>query len=189
MVAQTVKRIAAGLAMTVWLGALAHAADTPAPVPAEPADYKQSDYRSPVPATLAGARVVTPADAKALFDGKTAVFIDVYPRAPKPPNLPAGTVWRDPKHASISGAVWLPNVGYGVLAPAAAEYFASRLATLSGGDKGKTLVFFCLKDCWMSWNAGKRALTLGYTSVVWFPEGTDGWQALALPLSEVEPVP
>ena len=156
---------------------------------AEPAEYKTTDYRSPVPATLQGARVVTPGEAKALYDGKTAVLIDVYPRPPKPPNLPAGTVWRDPKHASIAGTHWLPNVGYGVLAPAASEYLATRLATLSGGDKSRTLVFFCLKDCWMSWNAAKRALSLGYTSVVWFPEGTDGWQALGLPLAEVDPVP
>lgn len=156
--------------------------------PAEPAEYKTTDYRSPVPATLSGARVVAPGEAKALYDSR-AVLIDVYPRPPKPPNLPAGTVWRDPRHASIAGTHWLPNVGYGVLAPAASEYLATRLATLSGGDKSKTLVFFCLKDCWMSWNAAKRALSLGYTSVVWFPEGTDGWQALGWPLTEVEPVP
>lgn len=187
MRAQRLFVIATALAAACSLGVLAHA--TSAPPPPEPEGFKSTDYRSPVPATLQGARVVTPADAKALYDGRSAVFIDVFPRAPKPPNLPAGTVWRDPKHASIGGASWLPNVGYGVLAPPAAEYLSARLAALTGGDKAKTLVFFCLKDCWMSWNAGKRALALGYTNVVWFPEGTDGWQALGLPLAEVEPVP
>lgn len=156
---------------------------------AEPADYRTSDYRSPVPATLQGARVVTAAEAKSLHDGKGAVFIDVYPRPPKPPNLPAGTVWRDPKHASIEGAHWLPNVGYGILAPEPAAYLAARLEQLTGGDKARPLVFFCLKDCWMSWNAARRALVMGYTSVVWFPDGTDGWQALGLALAEVQPVP
>lgn len=165
------------------------AARADAPPPPEPNEYKSTDYRSPVPATLKGARVVTAEEAKALYDAKSSLFIDVFPRPPKPPNLPAGTVWRDPKHASIAGATWLPNVGYGVLAPPAAEYLSTRLATLSGGDTAKTLVFFCLKDCWMSWNAGKRALALGYTNVVWFPDGTDGWQGLGLPLAEVEPVP
>ena len=47
----------------------------------------------------------------------SAIFIDVYPQAPKPPNLPAGTFWRDPAHRSIEGAHWLPNVGYGALSP------------------------------------------------------------------------
>ncbi len=187
MFAHVMKLIAVSLAAVVTLADLSQATDVPPPP--EPSDYKSTDYRSPVPATLSGARVVSSADAKVLYDSNSAVFIDVYPRPPKPPNLPAGTVWRDPKHASIAGAVWLPNVGYGVLSPAAAEYLASRLATLTGGDKTKTLVFFCLKDCWMSWNAGKRALALGYTNIVWFPDGTDGWQALSLPLSEVEPVP
>lgn len=157
--------------------------------PPEPTDYRSTDYRSPVPASLAGARVVSAGDAKVLYDQGTAVFIDVYPRAPKPPNLPAGTVWRDPKHASIAGAHWLPNVGYGVLAPQAADYFATRLATLSAGDKSRLLVFFCLKDCWMSWNAGKRALSLGYTNVIWFPEGTDAWQQAGFDLVKATPVP
>lgn len=156
---------------------------------AEPAEYKTTDYRSPVPATLEGARVLTAPDAKALHAANAAIFIDVYPRPPKPPNLPAGTVWRDPRHASIEGAHWLANVGYGVLAPDVEAYFRARLETLTNGDKARTLVFFCLKDCWMSWNAAKRAMTLGYTSVAWFPDGTDGWQGLGLTLAEVQPVP
>lgn len=192
MGAHSRKVIAAILSATLgaicWLLFLpADAAD--ATLPPEPTAFKSSDYRSPVPATLTGARVVTSAEAKSLHDSRSAVFVDVYPRPPKPPNLPAGTVWRDPKHASIAGAHWLPNVGYGVLAPPAAGYLATRLEALSGGDKAKPLVFFCLKDCWMSWNVGKRALALGYTNVVWYPDGTDGWQALGLPLAEVEPVP
>ena len=53
-------------------------------------------------------------EAADLWNGKGgAIFIDVYPQAPKPANLPAGTFWRDPAHRSIEGAHWLPNVGYG----------------------------------------------------------------------------
>lgn len=165
-----------------------HIARADAPPP-EPADYKTNDYRTKVPATLAGARVVTADDAKALWDAKSAVFIDVYPRPPKPPNLPPTTVWRDPRHSSIEGAHWLPNVGYGVLAPDVQTYFASRLAQLSGTDKSRPLVFFCLRDCWMSWNAAKRAMTLGYTSVIWFPDGTDGWMDIGLTLVDAPAVP
>jgi rhodanese-related sulfurtransferase len=40
----------------------------------------------------------------------------------------------------------------------------------------------------MSWNAAKRALAMGYTNVAWYPEGTDGWEAAALPLQQATPV-
>lgn len=156
---------------------------------AEPAEYRTNDYRAPVPATLTGAKVIDYEAAKMLLEAKSAVFIDVYPRAPKPANLPAGTVWRDPPHETIPGASWLANVGYGVLAPAVDTYFQERLATLSGGDKTKTLVFFCLRDCWMSWNAARRALSYGYSSVVWFPDGVDAWRDNEQAVVKVEPLP
>jgi rhodanese-related sulfurtransferase len=38
----------------------------------------------------------------------------------------------------------------------------------------------------MSWNAAKRALEYGYTNVMWFRDGTDGWQELGYPLAEVK---
>ena len=46
--------------------------------PPEPSGYRMQDYRGPTPATLAGARVVTTAEAEELW--KTgAVFVDVLP--------------------------------------------------------------------------------------------------------------
>ena len=41
----------------------------------------------------------------------------------------------------------------------------------------------------MSWNAAKRALSLGYAHVAWYPDGTDGWQASDLPTEVREPIP
>ncbi len=154
----------------------------------EPADYRTNDYRSPVPATLKGARVIGGEQARVLYKANATVFIDVYPRAPKPPNLPKNTVWRDPPHMSIKGAHWLPNVGYGVLAPHVEIYFKTHLDRLTSGDKAKSVAFFCLKDCWMSWNAGKRAVEWGYTSVIWFADGTDGWQESGANLSPIKAV-
>lgn len=147
------------------------------------------DFRTPVPATLRGARVLTNDDAADLWNHNGAVFIDVYPQAPKPPNLPAGTFWRDPVHRSIEGAHWMPNVGYGALSREMDDYFRARLETLSNGKRDAPLVFFCLKDCWMSWNAAKRALEYGYTNVMWFRDGTDGWQELGYPLVAVKKLP
>ena len=85
-----------------------------------------------------------------MWSAKIAVFIDVYPHPPKPADLPAGTIWRDTSHMTIEDAVWLPNVGYGVLSAEHDAYFRRDLATLTKGDKTKPLVFFCTKNCWMS---------------------------------------
>lgn len=175
--------LAAGMASDV--GAQEHSTK-PVEV-AEPEDYRMNDYRAPVPKTLKGARVVTTAQAEALHEGEGAVFIDVYPQAPKPPGLPANAIWRTPKHTSIKGAVWLPNVGYGKLAEGPETYFKTNLERLTGGDKNKPIVLFCLRDCWMSWNAAKRAMAWGYTNVVWFPDGKDGWQELGNEIVDVKP--
>ena len=55
------------------------------------------------------------------------------------------------------------------------DYFRTRLALLTAAEPGKPLVFFCQRNCWMSWNAAKRAIEWGYKNVIWYPEGTDGW--------------
>jgi len=169
-------------------------ASCPAPslaqgAPDEPSEYRTDAYRAPVPASLQGARVIDTEAAEALWREKAAIFIDVLPRPVKPENLPANVIWREPPHKSIPGAVWLANTGYGVVPKPLLEKFRSRLETLTGGDRAKALVFFCLRDCWMSWNAAKRAVAWGYGSVIWFPEGIDGWSDALLPLELITPEP
>ncbi len=156
---------------------------------AEPDAYRTGDYRAPVPATLRGARVVTTAQAADLWRSGGAVFVDVLPHPPRPANLPAGTVWRETPRQDIPGSIWLPDTGYGSLAAVTETYFSGGLQQATNGDPAKPLVFYCLKSCWMSWNAAKRALTLGYRNVIWYPDGSDGWQAAGLPLAEAKPVP
>ena len=155
----------------------------------EPDAYRTDHYRAPVPATLAGARVLSTDETATIWRAKSAIFIDVLPRAPKPKDLPSGTVWRDAPRPNIPGSIWLPDTGYGTLAPATEDYFRHGLAHAAGGDRAKLLVFYCLADCWMSWNAAKRALAFGYTNVAWYPEGTDGWAAADLPLANAQPEP
>ena len=53
-------------------------------------DTAAENYRTPTPATLRGARVVTTDEAEAIWKNGNAVFVDVLPRPPRPPNLPAG---------------------------------------------------------------------------------------------------
>lgn len=174
----------AALALTLLVGGSAAAENPP-----EPKGYRLQDYRAPVPATLAGARVLTTEQAVALWRDKAAVFIDVLPRPPRPAGLPSDAVWRDKARYDIPGSLWLPDTGYGALSEATQRYLESGLELATGKDKSRLVVFYCLADCWMSWNAGKRAISLGYANVAWYPEGADGWAKAGLPLEPREPEP
>jgi PQQ-dependent catabolism-associated CXXCW motif protein len=153
----------------------------------EPADYRMGDYRSPVPPALAGATVVTTAQARRIWERGDTLFIDVLPLAPKPANLPEGTIWRQKKRKDIPGSVWLPNVGYGRLHPAMDRWYRGHLDRLTASDKARPILVYCLMDCWMSWNAAKRALEYGYVNVIWYPDGTDGWAFEGLPVETRAP--
>ena len=178
------------LAVALGLGLTASSAvrATDAAV-AEIAGYRTSDYKAPTPATLDGAPALTVTQAHDLWVKKAAIFVDTLPQAPKPANLAPGTLWRDKPRFDIPGSIWLPDTGYGALAPITQDYFRRGLAQATGGDKAKTLVFYCLRHCWMSWNAAKRAKSMGYTHVLWYSDGTEGWSEAGYPLQEQPPFP
>lgn len=152
----------------------------------EPAGYRMRDYRAPTPTTLQGARVVSTAEAQTLWKAGAA-FVDVLPHAPRPANLPPGTIWQERTRQDIPGGIWLPDTGYGSLAATTEDYLRKGLERITKGDHAKWVVFYCLKNCWMSWNAAKRALTMNYKNIAWYPDGTDGWQAAGLPLAKAKP--
>ena len=154
---------------------------------AEPAEYRMEHFRAPVPDTLKGARVVTPEQAFEIWRAGDTVFVDVMPQAPRPEELPENVIWRDRPRVTIKDARWLPNVGFGKLHATMHEFFAAELEALTAGDKSKPVLFFCLLDCWMSWNAAKRAIEYGYRDVTWFPDGTDGWSLHDYPTETVLP--
>jgi len=155
----------------------------------EPEGYRTDNYRAPVPAALAGARVLATAEAEAIWRAGAAVFIDVLPHPPKPQNLPAGTIWREKPRLNIPGSIWLPDTGYGTLAAATEDYLRRGLFRAAGGNNATLLVIYCQADCWMSWNAAKRVRSYGYPNVAWYPEGTDGWERANLPMAESQPEP
>jgi len=128
-------------------------------------------------------------EVRALVERGGIVLVDVLPRPPKPKGLKEGTIWRPQPRRNIPGSVWLPNTGFGALSPEYEAYFRENLARLTGNDKAKPVLFYCQRDCWMSWNAAKRAIAAGYTKGYWYPEGTDGWQSAGQPLEAIEPVP
>ena len=119
-------------------------------------------YRAPVPDSLAGGEVVSTEQFRKLAEESAALLIDVLPRPPKPKGLDPSILWRPQPRYNIPGSIWLPNVGYGALTNEMTRYFKDVLVNLTEGNLARTMVFYCQADCWMSWNAAKRAIELGY---------------------------
>jgi PQQ-dependent catabolism-associated CXXCW motif protein len=173
--------------LSFWLIAFAVSAFSQNGIP-ELTGYRMQDYRGPTPTSLQGARVITTREAEELWKGGAA-FVDVLPHPPRPANLPPGMIWHEKPHMDIPGSIWLPDTGYGALASSTERYLHDGLTRITQGDQSRWLVVYCQKDCWMSWNAAKRALTMGYKNIAWYPDGTDGWQASGLPVQQAEPAP
>jgi len=167
MVKRAVLLVCAG-----WL-----AAGTPAlaqGVPA-PEGYRQSNYDAPVPDDVPGALTVDDNAAYALWRSGRVAFVDVMPNLARPQSLPADAVWHGRSRQSVPGAIWLPDVGFGTLDAAAETQLNAGLAQATGGDRDTPILFLCRADCWMSWNASKRAAERGYSRVFWYPDGSTGW--------------
>lgn len=155
----------------------------------EPLGYRMEKYRARVPGSLEGGTIVDAVSLQQLIKTQNPVLIDVLPKQRKPKNRNANMPWMEKKRLHIPGSVWLPNTGYGELSAEFAEYFEAKLAALTHGNKSHPLVFYCDKNCWMSYNAAKRAiLEYGYSKVFWFPEGADGWKAAGLEMAEGKPL-
>jgi PQQ-dependent catabolism-associated CXXCW motif protein len=101
--------------------------------------------------------------------------------------MKSGVPWIPLPRRNIPHSIWLPDVGRGAISPEMEAWFQQRLMQATAGDKEKTLVFYCLSHRWMSWNASKRAISYGYRNVIWYPDGSDGWAAAGLDLTEATP--
>lgn len=152
-----------------------------------PDGYRMGEYRAPTPSRLPGAATIDTATAAEMRAAGEAVFLDVLPAPPRPPGREEDGDWKLPPHESIPGAHWLPNVGRGALSDRAETYYREHLARLTGGTKDTPLVIFCLRHCWMSWNAAKRALSYGYENVYWYPDGIDGWKEAGRQIAFLRP--
>ncbi len=141
----------------------------------EPPGYRMEDYDAPVPAQVTGATTVDAIAVKRLMEEQNALVIDVIPEHRKPDFLPENQIWIPPAHQGVAGSVWLPDIGYGVLSDTTEKYFKDNLEKYTNAENNHPVVFYCRMDCWMSWNAAKRALTYGYSNIYWFANGIDGW--------------
>lgn len=154
------------------------------------AGLRMKQYRAPTPAMVPHAQTVDTSRLRALLESERPLLIDVLGVTVRPETAELGAAWlpADERY-SLPGAVWLPNVGHGTLDLAMRTYLQTHLQRLTGGDRQRPLVFFCVRDCWMSWNAVQHAHGLGYRNLYWYPGGTDDWRAGGGPLERVDPVP
>ncbi len=179
MITRTVLAVAAILLLASPTGA--------AEAPPEPDGYRLDAYHAPTPLTVAGHPPIDTTQARRLWEADAATFIDVVAPVRRPASLPAGTVWSPTPHLDIPGSLWLPDSGRGALNPTLEAWLRTNLARLAAAKPDASLVFYCRADCWMSWNATKRALEWGYHGALWYRDGTDGWSEASLPLAEAQP--
>jgi len=147
--------------------------------------YRLGQYRSPTPASVEHATTLDTAALQALLQQQPHTrLIDVYRRL-----WLHGQFVEDQPHANLPGSLWLANAGDGQLTLAWQTYFADNLRRSSSGDWHWPLVFYCRSDCWLSWNAVKRAHALGYDNLYWYRDGIDAWEQAGLSLQIAKPQP
>ena len=154
----------------------------------EPAGYWTGAIHGPVASTLAGATVIHARKLAALLKTADVLVVDVSDAPRRPDHLAAGAVWLPLPHPVIPGALWIPGAGMGAISAPVERLFRERLAQGAGNDLGHRLVIYCHRNCWLSWNAAKRAISYGYRNVFWFPDGMEGWRAAGLPTATAEPL-
>jgi PQQ-dependent catabolism-associated CXXCW motif protein len=136
-----------------------------------------------VPRRIEGGVVLGLDDLEELIAQAHPILIDVYDdRAGLLERVSLGMLGRRGTRPQIADSAALPGFGSGVLAAPEEADFARRLKDLTHGDPTRPVVFYCLANCWTSWNAARRAIGLGYRNVHWFRDGVERWQDAGLPV-------
>ncbi len=147
-------------------------------------------YRAPLPDSVPHGQRLDARQAQALIADIDPLLIDVQAVTVRPELADFGiTFLPNRPRLHIPGSHWLPNVGYGELDESMDGYFRGNLARLTGGDFSRPILFYCVADCWMSWNAVQRAHGYGYRELYWLPDGTEAWAAAGFELIEGQPLP
>lgn len=151
--------------------------------------YRTSYYKAGLPKSVPGGTRITLKEAHQHYIRKSALFLDVMAHTGTGPD-PIDGHWRlaEPRQ-NIKGSTWLADVGTGTLSTEMIDYLKTNLKQLTKADKSTQLIIYCTADCWMAWNAVQRISRLGYTNLLWFPEGSDDWKDAGYPLENATPVP
>lgn len=157
---------------------------------AEPATYRTKDYRSAVPLTVKGAKVIDSALQLHTFlrSNENSVLLDSYPAPHKSAELLVTELWIEPQRETLPGAVWLANTGMGNLPDELETLLKTQLRQLTQSDEQRPIIVFCEPQCWHSWNAAKRVASYGYANVYWYRQGVQGWREANYPLAKQQPV-
>lgn len=122
------------------------------------------------PVVLKGGKLIDVAGAKALADGKSALFFDMRSAV----NFGKG---------HIPGATPLP---YKEKSDFSADFDASMdtfdLAKLPADKKTKMVFYSDGPTGWKSYKAAVLTIKAGYKNVMWFREGFASWQAVKYPV-------
>jgi PQQ-dependent catabolism-associated CXXCW motif protein len=132
-------------------------------------------YHAQTPLTAPGVRTVTTADLTAMLaEPNKPVLIDVL----------GGN-----GHRTLPGTTWLKGAGLaGSFDDDVQRKLEARAAELTGGDKTKPIVTFCLSEmCWLSYNAALRLAHAGYTNVWWYRGGHQAWLGAGNPTAFARP--
>jgi PQQ-dependent catabolism-associated CXXCW motif protein len=160
-------------------------ANTPAP---EPRGFWTGPINSPVPATLAGGKVINSArQLRSLLTRSATIIVDVSNAPRRPDNLATGAPWLPLPHQGIPGSLWIPGAGLGEIPAAVDDFFRKQLAAATDNDASRQVIIYCHRTCWLSWNAAKRAIDYGYRNVYWYRDGIEGWKAAHYPTTVIEP--
>jgi len=172
------------MALAAYLPGLAIAG----PAVKEPAGYWMGASHGPVTTTLSGGTVIHTRKLAALLQAGGVLVIDVSDAPRRPANMAADAVWLPLPHPVIPGALWIPGAGQGAIAAPVDKLYREHLALGTDNDPAHRLVIYCHRNCWLSWNAAKRAISYGYRNVYWFPDGMEGWRAAGLPTANADPL-
>ena len=134
---------------------------------------RTEDYRAPTPRQIPGGRTLRTAELSQMLAKQARPYlIDVAANS----------------HRTLSGAFWMEGAGIGNLNKDQEKRFLKAMANFAAGKKNRPLVFFCEdSQCWLAYNAARRAIAAGYTSVMWYRGGIAAWRAAGLPMSQADP--
>ena len=129
---------------------------------------RQDNFHAQTPTSLPGAQLVSTQNlANALQSGQQVILIDVLgsdyslPNAYVAPGLASAGSFND--RTQQQATQWLSQI--------------------TGGNKGAAIVVYCSDPmCWLSYNAGLRTVSAGYTNVYWYRGGLQAWQMAGLQL-------
>lgn len=148
--------------------------------------YRLLRYRSPTPLGSDDAVTLTTEQLQTLLLSNTErpALLNVQPI-----RWQQGLFVENEPFYHIPGSTWIPNVGMGELSEGWENYFRHHLSKVTKSRQDFPIVLYCRADCWMSWNAVKRAASWGYSTLYWYRDGVDGWREADLELIKATPEP